>query len=252
MVSALQAERSQAEPFVAFVCRAARRSSSHPAACVNFSETSRRKIAVCFSVSGATSSSTNFLSRVNPSSKSRRISSNLSIFLRTRWLEAQFRYYRNARCAPQGSSGSVCISLLGTQVAVFQTDPFVARRLGGISLSLANAPRALEKIAARPCGRRRRGASPEALSRVRLARRHQRHPLPRMRHEPALLSRRHHQENSRRIEPRIAGLDRLSRFEFFALRRPVDVHHPGRCRRRLEYSLAPRRNFFLPPRRMFR
>ena len=48
--------------------RAAPRASSHPAASVSFSETSRRNCAVRFSVSGASSSSTKRRSRVNSSS----------------------------------------------------------------------------------------------------------------------------------------------------------------------------------------
>src|SRR6266446_3944085 len=59
--------------------RPVRRASSHPAASVSFSETSRRNVAVRFSVSGARSFSTNFRSRVNSASSFWRISSNLSI-----------------------------------------------------------------------------------------------------------------------------------------------------------------------------
>src|SRR6266436_8910095 len=45
--------------------RPVRRASSHPAASVSFSETSRRNVAVRFSVSGARSFSTNFRGAVN-------------------------------------------------------------------------------------------------------------------------------------------------------------------------------------------
>src|SRR5262245_54031114 len=62
------------------VSRAERRASSHPAASVNFSETSRKNCAVRSSVLGAKSSSTNRRSRVSSSSSLRPTSSNLSTF----------------------------------------------------------------------------------------------------------------------------------------------------------------------------
>src|SRR5215470_13934601 len=70
---------SYAELSLLLASRAARRSSSQLAAFVSFSETSRRNCAVCSSVFGARSSSTNRRSRPSSSSSLRPTSSNLSM-----------------------------------------------------------------------------------------------------------------------------------------------------------------------------
>src|SRR5258707_8538887 len=82
--------------------RAAWRASSFDANSESFPETSRRKVAVRRSVSGAISSSTYLRSRAISSSMRLPISSNLSMICRSGELPERFLYYRNAQRVPQG------------------------------------------------------------------------------------------------------------------------------------------------------